>query len=152
MKLAEALQERADLNRKIEQLRARLMSNCLVQEGEETVESPDELMASLDAAVSRLEYLVAAINRTNTIARVKDETLTALIARKDCLTVQLAAYRDLADAASQNTRRARGAEIRILPAVDVRAIQKKADGLARVLRETDNALQAANWTNDLIEE
>ena len=86
------------------------------------------------------------------VIRVKDETLTALLARKDCLTVQLAAYRDLADAASQNTRRARGAEIRILPAVDVRAIQKKADGLDRALRETDNALQAANWTSDLIEE
>lgn len=152
MKLAEALQERADLNRRIEQLRARLNANCLVQEGEATVESPDELMSALDAAVARLEHLVAAINRTNTLARAGDTTLTALIARKDCLTVQLAAYRDLADAASQNTRRARGAEIRILPAVDVRAIQKKADGLARALRETDNALQAANWTSDLIED
>ncbi len=33
MKLAEALQERADLNRKIEQLKSRLNNNVLVQEG-----------------------------------------------------------------------------------------------------------------------
>ena len=33
MKLAEALQERADLNRRIEQLRDRLENNALVQEG-----------------------------------------------------------------------------------------------------------------------
>ena len=38
MKLAEALQERADLNRNIGQLRERLRSNALVQEGENTVE------------------------------------------------------------------------------------------------------------------
>ena len=36
MKLAEALQERADLNRKIEQLQDRLSNNVLVQEGEQT--------------------------------------------------------------------------------------------------------------------
>ncbi|MEO2800040.1 DIP1984 family protein, partial [Flavonifractor plautii] len=35
MKLAEALQERADLNRNIEQLKNRLSSNALVQEGEQ---------------------------------------------------------------------------------------------------------------------
>lgn len=43
MKLAEALQERADLNRKIEQLKSRLNNNVLVQEGEQTAESPEQL-------------------------------------------------------------------------------------------------------------
>lgn len=38
MKLAEALQERADLNRKIQQLQSRLMNNATVQEGEEPPE------------------------------------------------------------------------------------------------------------------
>ena len=35
MKLAEALQERADLNIRIQQLRSRLENNALVQEGEQ---------------------------------------------------------------------------------------------------------------------
>ena len=43
MKLAEALQERADLNRRIAQLRSRLESNALVQEGEKPAEDPNEL-------------------------------------------------------------------------------------------------------------
>ena len=34
MKLAEALQERADLNRQIEQLKFRLANNAITQEGE----------------------------------------------------------------------------------------------------------------------
>ena len=38
MKLAEALQERADLNRQIEQLQARLYNNAVVQEGEKPAE------------------------------------------------------------------------------------------------------------------
>ena len=38
MKLAEALQERADINRNIEQLKKRLNNNVLVQEGEQTAD------------------------------------------------------------------------------------------------------------------
>ena len=50
MKLAEALQERADLNRRMEQLKRRLTSNALVQEGERPAEEPAELLAELTAA------------------------------------------------------------------------------------------------------
>ena len=64
MKLAEALQERADLNRNIEQLKNRLSSNALVQEGEQPVECPENLKQELDASISRLSYLIARINRT----------------------------------------------------------------------------------------
>ncbi len=41
MKLAEALQERADINRNIQQLKSRLQNNVLVQEGEKTAEEPE---------------------------------------------------------------------------------------------------------------
>ncbi len=150
MKLAEALQERADLNRKIEQLRARLSANALVQEGEKTVESPDALLAELNAAIDRLEYIITAINLTNSAVRVEGRTLTELIASKDCLSLRLSACRDLANAASQTWQRARGAEIPIRPAVDVAALRNQADDLARRLRETDNLLQRINWTTELI--
>ena len=53
MKLAEALQERADLNRQIEQLKARLYNNALVQEGEAPAEDPNELLAQLDRSTAR---------------------------------------------------------------------------------------------------
>ena len=44
MKLAEALQERADLVNNIERLRSRIRNNALVQEGEEPAENPKELI------------------------------------------------------------------------------------------------------------
>ena len=57
MKLAEALQERADLNRKIEELRRRLGNVLLVQEGEEPAEDPTELLNELDGAILCLSGL-----------------------------------------------------------------------------------------------
>ncbi len=54
MKLAEALQERADLNRSIDELRRRLGNALLVQEGEEPPENPQELLKELEAALERL--------------------------------------------------------------------------------------------------
>ena len=65
MKLAEALQERADLNARIEQLRERMAQNALVQEGERPAEEPAELMREFDECVSRLEVLMNRINLTN---------------------------------------------------------------------------------------
>ena len=80
MKLAEALQERADLNRDIEQLRNRLENNVLVQEGEKTAEEPEKLKQELDVAIGRLAYLISRINLTNSRVELDGRTLTELIA------------------------------------------------------------------------
>ncbi len=88
MKLAEALQERADLNRKIEQLKARLNNNVLVQDGEKPVEEPELLKQELDAAIARLSYLITQINLTNCATKVDGQTLTELIAQKGCPCVE----------------------------------------------------------------
>ena len=151
MKLAEALQERADLNRKIAELTDRLRTNALVQEGEKPLEDPAALLKELDKATARLGKLMAQINRTNSAAVVEGRTITERLAERDALTLQLSSYRSLIEAASQNTRRARGTEIKILPTVDVAALQKKADAMAKKLRENDSLLQQANWTTDLQE-
>ena len=64
MKLAEALQERADLNKKIEQLRSRITSNALMQEGVLPVEDPEQLLKELDECLNQLEKLIIVINKT----------------------------------------------------------------------------------------
>ena len=151
MKLAEALQERADLNRKIEELRRRLGNVILVQEGEEPAEDPAELLEELNAAVVRLEELMAAINLTNCRTKANGMTLTALIARKDALMVKLSAYRDLVYSASQNTNRARGTEIKVKALLRASELQKTADQTAKEVRELDNLLQETNWKTKLIE-
>ena len=151
MKLAESLQERADLNRRIDQLRIRIQNNVLVQEGEKPAEDPDKLIKELDECLKRLEYLMYRINLTNCQYTVDGETLTELIARKDVLKLKQSAYRDTIYAASQSAHRARNTEIKILPIIKVDALQKKADALAKEIRLLDNKIQQANWTADLME-
>lgn len=151
MKLAEALQERADLNRRIEQLRYRLSNNVLVQEGEKPLEDPAALLEELESSFTRLEWLIARINLTNCAVKDEGRSLTELIARRDVLSLRADAYRRLVEEASQNTHRATRTEIKILSAVDVPALQRQADDASRELRLLDNTLQATNWTADLME-
>ena len=95
MKLAEALQERSDINKRISELRRRLENCLLVQEGEEPAEDPMDLLNELDSSTERLETLVASINETNCNTIVDGVSLTELIARKDALTLRHAAYKEL---------------------------------------------------------
>lgn len=149
MKLAEALQERADLNRRIADLRSRLAANATVQEGEKPAEDPAELMAELDRCVATLEERIAQINLANCRTAVEGRTLTELLARRDCLTEQIGAYRELLNNASQTARRARGTEIKVLSTVNVAELQKRVDAMSRQLRVLDNTIQQTNWTTDL---
>ena len=150
MKLAEALQERADLNRRIQQLQQRLGNNAVVQEGEAPAEDPAELLRELDGCAENLERLIARINLTNCRAEVDGESLTVLLARRDALKLRLGAYRDLAHSASQLGRRGMRSEIKLLSAVNVRELQKQVDQMAKELRLLDNSMQAANWATELI--
>ena len=149
MKLAEALQERADLNSKINELRSRLSNNATVQEGEAPAENPAELLSQLDECAARLEELMARINATNCATVTERGTLTELIARRDCLTLRLSAYRNLVNEASCLAPRASRTELKIVSAVDVKKLQKQADELAKELRLADNLIQQSNWLTEL---
>lgn len=147
MRLAVALQERADLNIKIDDLKDRLERNVLVQEGEE----PTALKKELDSCIERLAYLIAAINKTNCVTMVEGKTITELLARKDALSVKVSAYRDTVYTGNSNTKRARNTEIKIMPAIDVKAWQKETDLISKEIRLIDNKIQETNWTTELIE-
>ena len=151
MKLAEALQERADLNRNISDLQNRLERVMLVQEGEIPVEDPQKLLRELNEAADRLEYLMAAINHTNDQTIVNGLSLTQLIAKKDVLSRKINVYKICATEAGMNTNRARGTEIKVVPTMKASELQKEIDRMARELRLLDNLLQQTNWTRDLIE-
>ncbi|MBQ2062764.1 MAG: DIP1984 family protein [Oscillospiraceae bacterium] len=149
MKLAEALQERADLNRRIADLRSRLASNATVQEGEKPAEEPAELLAELDRCTAALAERITRINLANCRTVVDGRTLTELLADRDCLTLQIGAYRQLLDNASQTAYRARGTEIKVLSTVNVAELQKQVDAMSHRLRLLDNTIQQTNWTTDL---
>lgn len=151
MKLAEALQERADLSARISILENRLMNNALVQEGEKPAEAPEELIAELDRCSEEMERLITAINLTNSSTVSDGMTVTELIAKKDVLNRKLSIYRHFLMTASQTAQRATRSEIKILSTVNVREYQQKADGLAKRLRILENRIQQINWTTELIE-
>lgn len=149
MKLAEALQERADLNIRIDQLRSRLSMNATVQEGEKPAEDPAALLAELEGCLARLEELMAQINLTNSRTMVEGKTLTEWIACRDALKLRIQLLRETRDAASRLAQRATRSEIKILPTVDVPGLQKQLDEASAQLRRTDNLIQQQNWLTEL---
>ena len=150
MKLAEALIERADLQKRLDQLEDRLQSNALVQDGEEPAEDPVALMAEYVTVSVSLEELITRINLTNAGTDVNGLTLTALIAKRDCLQKRVRTMRRFLGTASQTAMRSRGSEIIVKSTVPVRELQKSVDDLSKTLRETDTAIQAANWSTELL--
>lgn len=150
MKLAEALQIRADLQTRLQQLATRLYNNATVQEGSLPAENPEDLMDELDSTTGQLQDIMQRINLTNSEVRDADgQSLTELIARRDCLQKKTAMLRDFMNAASSLTSRRTLSEIRIISTVDVGDLRKKIDRLAKELRETDLKIQQMNWTVDL---
>ena len=109
MKLAEALQLRSDLQKRIYQLQERLNQNATVQEGEKPAEDPVALLHEL-----------------------------------------VEAYREFLRQASGLSRRATRSEIKILSTISVQDYQKQVDQMSARLRQVDGAIQAANWTTELL--
>lgn len=149
MKLAEALQARADLKRQINQLEYRLTSNALVQEGENPNEKPGDLFKEFNKSLEEMEKLIVRINLTNSVEKVEGKTLTELIAERDVLKQKIATYRNVVNEASSNTSRATRTEIKVLPTINVESFQKDIDRMSKQLRELDNKIQEANWTIEL---
>lgn len=149
MRLAEALIQRADLLKRIEQLRHRLNQNALVQEGEQTPEDPMQLLSELHSLVAQLEALMTSINLTNAQVLDKGQSMTALLARRDCLRIKLRALREFLDAASDTALRATRGEIIVKSAVPVSQMRKEQDALSEELRELDMRIQGINWIAEL---
>lgn len=151
MKLAEALSERADLQKKLSQLNNRLLNNSKVQEGEQPSENPIELLSELDNCTSRLEYLIKSINYTNSVTIIDDVSIADLIAKKDTLTKKATITRNFLNSASEIINRYSNKEIKIHSTVNVAELHKNLDLLSKELRELNVKIQSANWNTDLIE-
>ena len=148
MKLANALAQRADLQRRMAQLGSRLMNNAKVQEG--PAEDPKALLAEMENVSAELEELICRINLTNTAARSDTgESLTALLARRDCLKMKLGLYREFLQTASDVVPRGLRTEIRIVSTVKVSQMQKQVDDMSRDLRLLEETIQGLTWTTEL---
>ncbi len=152
MKLAEALVLRADVQKRIAQMRERLRQSALVQEGEQPPEDPKELLTELDQLLNQLRDLVARINRTNFQTMLSEgKSLTDALAQRDVLSMRYSIISGLADTASTRIERYGRAEIRRISTVDVAGLRRQLDEVARERRELDTSIQATNWATDLSE-
>ncbi|MBD3885764.1 DIP1984 family protein [Phormidium tenue FACHB-886] len=152
MKLAEVLVERKDAQIKISELNERLQRIIFVQEGEQPAEQPTALLQELDDVIHRLEALIVAINRTNVQAQLPDgRTVMAAIAQRNVLCMQMDVLDTLIRSAGNRQFRTRGSEIKFVVTLDITQLQRERDRLARNYREVDTAIQAANWSIDLVE-
>ena len=151
MKLAQALILRADTQKRLEQLKGRLLDNAKMQENERPSEDPKLLLKELDRLSDELFRLILAINLTNSSAKFEGASLTEMIAKKDTLSQKASVLRDFAKSASQKVDLYSNSEIKILSSVDVAMLQKQIDELCKEIRELDMKLQEANWQVDLVE-
>lgn len=149
MKLAEALALRADHQRRLAQLKQRLIKNARIQEGDTPEEDPGELQAELERLARELTELIQRINRTNAASPFGAGTLADALAERDVLKIRYNAYRELANAASTSQSRTTRSEVKFVSTVSVAAIQRKADDLAREYRELDTRIQEADWLTTL---
>lgn len=78
------------------------------------------------------------------------QTLTELIAKKDALLLKIRFYKDVVQAGSQTSYRARNAEIKIKPTISVADWQAEIDNASKKVRLLDNKLQETNWSTELI--
>ena len=150
MKLAEALIERADLQKKIAQLEDRMRQNVKVQEGDKPAEAIEKLLPQYEGFMEALEGIIIRINRTNGATPFDDMTLADAITKRDCLKSKIRAYRDLYEAASIVQDRYSKAEIKFVRCVDTAKLQEQIDALSKTYRELDTKMQGLNWTVELL--
>ena len=84
---------RADLQKKVAQLKERIKESAKVQEGDEPCDNLEELYKELDEAVVQLEDLIYRINITNVQIVQDGDSLTRLIANRNVLSMRVRALK-----------------------------------------------------------
>ena len=149
MKLAEALILRADTQKRIAQLKERLLLNAKVQAGDQPAEKPESLLAELEEATCQLIALICTIKRANAAAQVEGRSLADLLAERDARMAQAAILRAFLAGAAAKVDRYSQKEIALLSTVDVAAKQKEVDALARKIRNMGLKIQEKNWLTEV---
>jgi len=152
MKLAEALILRADCQKRIAQLKSRLLVNAKVQEGDAPAETPQELIAELERTSGEFLDLIKRINRTNSATPFAGRgTISDALAERDVLSVQRTAYAELAQMGAITQGRITRSEVKYVSTINVAEIRKRADELAKKYRDLDARIQELNWQTELVE-
>jgi hypothetical protein len=151
MKLAEALAERSDCQKRLEEIKDRLERSARIQEGEQPAEDPSELLSETDRIYARLLELISAINRTNSRTDFDHErTISDAIAERDVLGKRRDFLSQVAGSGTSRLDRYLRSELRYVMTVPMAKLRAEADQLAQRYRKLDLRIQELNWTTELI--
>jgi uncharacterized membrane protein YccC len=152
MKLAEALMLRADCQKRIAELRGRLIDSAKVQEGETPPENPQPLLEQIEQVAAEMLHLIQRINRTNSATPFSaSNTLTDALAERDILYIRRKNFEELAEAATVRQDRYSRSEVKFQSTFDVGMVRKRMDELSKQARQLDMKIQELNWTTELVE-
>ena len=152
MKLAEALNLRSSLMKQIAELKRRLEDCVRIQEGEEPVDTAEELLKELEPKIEQLYRLIYQINLTNLQIKDEGKSITELLAERDALAGRIQILNGCLNRLTENNTRFRTDDIRYIRTVDPKVFRKKYDETSSQLRQINLRIQMLGWTNDLIEE
>lgn len=152
MKLSEALILRADAQKRLNQLKERIVNNVKVQEGDTPTESVSSLLTQAEEVANTYQTLIRQINKTNLHTEfATGMTLTDALAERDVLALRRNLYQELVNAANVRQERFTRSEVKFTLTVNISEMQKQVDQLAKAYRELDMKIQEANWRTELME-
>ena len=153
MKLAELLNHRADLQKRMKDIKQRINRNLLVQESEQPTEQPKELMKIFAELAAGWVKVVRVINTVNNkTSGTAEESLSELVVKRDYLKMMYNMFVEAHTGLTPRMDRFSRSEIKQVPTTEAEAVRKECDNYAKQLRELDNLIQTLNWTVDVPEE
>ncbi len=153
MKLAEALIRRKQLQTRIKEDVESLEAAVITPQGLGPDEEPNALLRQIEVAHIQLEELVVRINQTNNQALLPAGiSLMEAIAHRDVLAKRLEHLKVLLKTVLGRNRREYWSDNQPIQAthLSVESLRSQTNDLSKELRELDLAIQATNWSTDLI--
>ena len=152
MKLAEALILRTDSQKRLEQVKHRLLLNSKFQEGESPSEDPKDLEKELKHLLKQLKQHSQRVNRTNLLTPFDEQrSLGDSLVERDLIGQERKIYSELLDRASVRHDRYSKTEIKFVTSINVKDTQKHVDELSLKFRLIDTRIQELNWLTDLVD-
>jgi translation initiation factor IF-1 len=152
MKIAEALNERKDLQVKLTQLKNQMKANVMIQEGDKVTANPEEVIAQYSDANKRLAHIITKINKLNTVTylvHMPELTLTQAIENREELRRQYDLVNSAIKTGEESTRMYSRSEIKMVRTIDLPKYHKLRDSLGKSIREYDTAIQETNWVTEI---
>lgn len=150
MKLAEALSLRADLQKKVFDLKNRIKNSAKIQEGDTPSENVEELFQQLNTTHTQLEEMIFRINKTNMNAVADGESLTQMMARKDVMLSRVKTLQEILEHCSNGNERYSRNEIRYVYTLNIAHLRKELEEQSKALRLLDLKIHGLNWSIELI--